>query len=132
MAETWTRERVCALLVAEFRGSGLFAASPGEVDRGLNWRQRFLAADREGWTYLTEWARCRATGESIAARLRERRFARRAFEEGWRRAADAIAAGLSGERVNTARLLAGSDAETGSRSSAGSPSTASRRSASDA
>ena len=111
MPATWTRESVCSAVVAAFRRpGGLYLATPGEVEAKLNWRARFPQVDTAAWRFLLSWAECTAGRLSIEERRRERGWTAWEFQQGWRRATDAIAAGLNQESVNSAALIAGEDA----------------------
>lgn len=112
MPQIWTRDGVCDALLAAFRmRPGRAVPTPSEVERALNWRRRFLERDRRAWVYFVEWGRCQVEGSSIEAHRRERGWSAKAFQNGWRRAADTIAHGLNTERVNTAGLISGDQAE---------------------
>lgn len=103
---------VCDALVAAFqRPRGAYNATPGEVEAQLNWRARFPGLDRGSWRFLLAWGECTAGRLSIEERRREMGWSSWEFQQGWRRAADTIATGLSVEKVNTALLLAGEAAE---------------------
>lgn len=117
----WSPDSVCAVLVDVFRARptlpvrSMWPASAktivADVEIPLNWDRRFLAKDPDGWLYLRTWAYCRASDESISGLVKRSGWSRKAFENGWRRAASAIASGLNGERINAAGLLAGEAAE---------------------
>ena len=112
MDRPWTRETVCAALIEAFkRPSGAFLATPREVEAKLNWRLRVPRLEASAWRFLLVWAECQAGCISIEERRRGRGWTQWEFQQGWRRAADAIAEGLNGERINTAALLAGEAAE---------------------
>lgn len=108
---SWTSERVCGLIIELCRGSGAFGATPGSIERQLNWRRRFLQHDPEGWTYLVAWSCAQAgSGPALRMLIEERGWPRRGVETGWRRAAAAIAAGLVREAGHNAAAIAAADA----------------------
>jgi hypothetical protein len=121
MPDRWTVERVCSVLVDECRRAPdglpiqlpvryvpgaappLPHASWGQIEERLNWRVRFFSKETLGdWIFLLAWAQCKASGESISARIRGMGYKRTAFEQGRRRAARVISEGLNARRSDAA------------------------------
>lgn len=105
MSQTWTRERVCDAVLAVFRlRTGRAVLTPDQVEAVLHWRRRGLIRDRLDWIYLYDRARVTFEGGSLAGNRRERGWTHHQWETGWRKAADAVAAGLNAEARNSIAL----------------------------
>jgi hypothetical protein len=121
MPHVWTAGSVCECLIQAFKARpalpvhSAWRSAPvltiGDVDVELNWGARFLQQDPDGWTFLKAWAQCKAARESVERKRVGMGWSRKAFQNGWRRAAGTVARELNAERINRAALQAGEAAE---------------------
>ena len=94
-----------------FRRRGGAVALPSDVAPALGWDKRFRL-DAEEWRMLLHRCYAIARGEPVEAERRARGWKGTTFQEGWRRAATAIADGMNAERGrNRAAFQANEDAE---------------------
>lgn len=86
-------------------------ALPSDVSLALRYDDRFRL-DPEDWSHLLLRSCAVAAGASIEAARRAKGIKGTTFQEGWRRAAEAIAAGMNAEGArNRAAFAANEDAE---------------------